>query len=316
MMRRFCPSGLPIGHSRSKCVTLLTWIIMLAAAAILAHMAFVALALGHRSEPAASRPPLPDLVELRAGTFRHRAAGEFSRDGTPVTAPLVTAAIKRTLAVMRHQVTAADFQRCVAAKACPVVDRDGAVPNLPIVNVSWRDAHAYASWLSRETGEHFRLPTDEEWAYAAGSWFQDDALPEALDVGDPGQRALAIYEREASRQQRFDQAPHPIGSFGANENGLLDFAGNVWEWTDTCYARNALDARGEVATTMVSCGVRVVEGRRRTYMADFIRDARTGGCSIGMPPSNLGFRLVRDDDPRRAQPLLSAWVRRLVGLRT
>ena len=316
MMRRFCPSGLPIGHVRSKCVTLLTWIIMLAAAAILAHMAFVALALGHRSEPAASRPPVPDLVELRAGTFRHRAAGEFSRDGRPVTAPVVTAAIKRTLAMMRHQVTAADYQRCVEAEACPVVDRDGAVPDLPIVKVSWRDAHAYASWLSRETGERFRLPTDEEWAYAAAGRFQDDAMPEPLDVDNPGQRALAIYDRDASRHDRFDRVPRPIGSFGANENGLLDVAGNVWEWTDTCYTRSALDARGELATRVVNCGVRVIEGRHRTYMADFIRDARAGGCSVGMPPSNLGFRLVRDDGPpRRMQRLLSAWVRRLIGLR-
>ena len=295
---------------------LLSSSIMLVAATMLVLVVIFALTFGHASPPAALRPPVPDLVKLQAGTFRHRAAGEFSREGKPVTAPIVTAAIKRTLAVMRHQVTAADYQRCVDAEVCPVVDRGGAVPNLPIVKVSWRDARAYASWLSRETGEHFRLPTDEEWAYAAGSWFQDDALPETLDVGDPGRRALAIYDREASRQKRLDQAPHPVGSFGANENGLLDFAGNVWEWTDTCYARSAVDARGGVTATMVNCGVRVVEGRHRTYIADFIRDARAGGCSIGTPPSNLGFRLVRDDDPRHAQRPLSAWVRRLVGLQT
>ena len=100
-----------------------------------------------------------------------------------------------------------------------------------------------------------------------------------------------------SREEIVDKAPQPIGSFGANENGLLDVAGNVWEWTDTCFVRSALDERGEIVATTVNCGVRVVEGRHRTYMSDFIRDARAGGCSVGMPPSNLGFRLVRDDDP-------------------
>jgi hypothetical protein len=39
--------------------------------------------------------------------------------------------------------------------------------------------------------------------------------------------------------------------------------------------------------------MRVVEGRHRTYVPDFIRDARAGGCAVGTPPSNLGFRLVR-----------------------
>ena len=85
-------------------------------------------------------------------------------------------------------------------------------------------------------------------------------------------------------------------------------AGNVCEWTATCYARNALDA-GVVAAT-VNCGIRVVEGRHRTYMSDFIRDARAGGCSVGTPPRNLGFRLVRDD-PWSAREWLSAWARHL-----
>ena len=52
----------------------------------------------------------------------------------------------------------------------------------------------------------------------------------------------------------------------------------------------------EVAFGMpvVNCGVRVVEGRHRTYVTDFIRNARAGGCAVGTPPANLGFRLVRD----------------------
>ena len=73
-------------------------------------------------------------------------------------------------------------------------------------------------------------------------------------------------------------------------------AGNVWEWTDTCFARVVLDGVGEAAATTVNCGVRVVAGRHRAYMPDFVRDARAGGCSPGTQPSNLGFRLVRDND--------------------
>jgi formylglycine-generating enzyme required for sulfatase activity len=314
MMRRCCPPG----HSPTS-VMPSPWS-MLGAAAILAAVAISALALAHGAgraspEPGALRLPIPDLVELPAGHFRYRAAGEFSRNGRPVTAPVVTAEIKRKLAVMRHQVTAADYQRCVEAEACPVVDGDGAVPGLPMVKVSWRDAHAYASWLSRETGERFRLPTDEEWAYAAAGRFQDDALPENLDAGNDSQRRLAIYDRDASRQETLDPTPRPVGNFGANENGLLDMAGNVWEWTNICYTRNALDAHGGVVATTANCGIRVVEGRHRTYMSDFIRDARAGGCSIGTPPRNLGFRIVRDDDPWGVGPPLSVWARHLVGLR-
>jgi formylglycine-generating enzyme required for sulfatase activity len=123
------------------------------------------------------------------------------------------------------------------------------------------------------------------------------------------------YDRDASRQETLDPTPRPVGNFGANENGLLDMAGNVWEWTNTCYTRNALDAHGGVVATTANCGIRVVEGRHRTYMSDFIRDARAGGCSIGTPPRNLGFRVVRDDDPWGVGPRLSVWARHLVGLR-
>jgi hypothetical protein len=45
----------------------------------------------------------------------------------------------------------------------------------------------------------------------------------------------------------------------------------------------------------VNCGVRVAEGAHRAYVTDFIRDARAGGCAQGVPPANLGFRLVREE---------------------
>ena len=44
-----------------------------------------------------------------------------------------------------------------------------------------------------------------------------------------------------------------------------------------------------------NCGVHVVEGFHRTYMSNFIRDGKSGGCAVGTPPDNLGFRLVREE---------------------
>jgi formylglycine-generating enzyme required for sulfatase activity len=280
-------------------------------ASIMAYAAACIVIVAFASEPVLSPagPGNPDLVELRAASFSHRSSGDFTRDGRQVTAPLVTVTIPDTLAIMRHQVTAAEYRRCVEAGACPMLDRDPAAANRPVVKVSWQDAQAYAAWLSRETGEHFRLPTDEEWAYAAGSRFKDDAIPE---TNDPGQRVLAIYARDYEGD--INREPQPIGTFGANENGLVDLAGNVWEWTDTCFTRRALDERGETAVSTVHCGVRVVEGRHRAYMTDFVRDASLGGCSAGAPPSNLGFRLVRDDDRWRLLRRLIVKAQRLVGL--
>jgi formylglycine-generating enzyme required for sulfatase activity len=253
---------------------------------------------GQGGAPIASGVPAPDLVELRPGAFQYRPSGDFSRDGRPATAPTVTAVIPRWLAVMRHQVTEAEYRPCVAAGACPTADRSRATFDRPVVGVSWHLAEAYAAWLSDQTGVRFRLPTDEEWAYAAAGRFTGDALPDGAPGTDPGARALAGYEADLRSNEAVDREPRPVGSFGVNENGLADLAGNVWEWTDTCFTRHAIDQRGVAVATTINCGVRVVEGRHRAYVTDFIRDPRSGGCSIGRPPSNLGFRLVRDDEPR------------------
>jgi hypothetical protein len=56
-----------------------------------------------------------------------------------------------------------------------------------------------------------------------------------------------------------------------------------------------LEPTGHARVTNTNCGVRVVQGAHRTYMTDFIRDPRTGGCAAGVPPANLGFRLVVED---------------------
>lgn len=242
------------------------------------------------------RAAIPDLIELRPGSFAHRVAGDYTRNGKPANAPIVKVWIDRPISIMKAQVTAADYRRCVHDAACTPGEHDGGV-NFAAVNVSWRDAVAYADWLSRKTGVQFRLPTDEEWAYAAGSRFRDEGWPD-FETDDPAQRWLARYEAESQRSA--PRALRPIGSFGVNENGLIDIAGNVWEWTSTCFQRVALGAGGEMpAVRTENCGVRVVEGEHRTYVTDFIRDAQAGGCAVGTPPANLGFRLVRDRPERR-----------------
>jgi formylglycine-generating enzyme required for sulfatase activity len=231
------------------------------------------------------------MVELHAGTMSYRMAGDFTRGGKPAEAPMTTLRMEKPLAITKHQVSAADYQVCVDEGACRTLERGVTVAiDRPAVQVSWHDAEAYAAWLSRKTGAHYRLPTDQEWALAAGSKFRDDGL--AVDDNDPSKRWIARYERESGRDD--DSATRPFGAFGVNENGLADLAGNVWEWTATCFERHVLDGAGQTVKQILNCGVRVAEGAHRAYVTDFIRDARAGGCASGVPPSNLGFRLVRE----------------------
>ena len=112
-----------------------------------------------------------------------------------------------------------------------------------MVGVSWRDATAYAEWMTNKTGVVHRLPTDEEWVFAAGEKARDEALP-LVDPIDPAQAWIARYEAEANRARPGALDPQPVGTFGRNENGLQDIGGNVWEWTNTCFLRMTLEPTG------------------------------------------------------------------------
>lgn len=259
----------------------------LAIPAAVAGLAAMAVLQGFGSPP----PRLDDgLVRLADVAVTYREPGEFLDGTRPVNGPLAEIRAERPIAIMARQVTRGEYDRCVAARACAALD--AATPaDFPAVGLNHADALAYAAWLSATTGARWRLPTDREWALAAGSRYRDDAWTEVSDPADPAKRWLATYDAEAAGQERVDPAPRPVGAFGANEHGLLDLSGNVWEWTSTCYARHRLDT-GAVTE---NCGVLVAEGRHRAYVGGFFRDPRAGACSVGTPPANLGLRLVRED---------------------
>jgi formylglycine-generating enzyme required for sulfatase activity len=236
----------------------------------------------------------PATIVLPPGTLTFRAEGHYLRDNIAVDGPLVSEAFAGPLEMMTYQVSAADYARCVDAGDCvaaltPLVG-DG---NVPVTGVNYPDAIAYARWLSASTGQVWTLPSDAEWAYAAAERFTDDALELGDDTGNPALRWIANYRQEAARNRSADPDPRPLGSFGANSNGVMDMAGNVWEWTETCHRRVHVDAAGAVMNEQAACTIRVLEGKHRAATSFFIRDAKSGGCSVGIPPDNLGFRLVR-----------------------
>jgi len=250
----------------------------------------------------------PETVTLAPADFSYRAEGHFLRNGNPVDAPMVEARLGGPLVIMKYQVSAADYAQCVAHGACvPAEPRNIGQGNVPVTGVNYGDAVAYAAWLSDRTGGDWVLPTDREWAFAAGAGFTDDALGLDEDGANPAERWLANYEKEAARENDAGRLPLPLGSFGSNENGVADMGGNVWEWTQTCHRRVHVDAAGAVLSELPACTIKVLDGKHRTPMSYFIRDAKSGGCSVGIPPDNLGFRLVRH--PRWYEPLLALFGR-------
>lgn len=240
----------------------------------------------------------PETVTIAPRPHSYRASGDFIRDGIVVDGPMVMVDNPAPVEIMKYPVSETDYAACVADGACRTADpRRRGVGNVPVTGVSFRDATDYAAWLTAQTGATWRLPTVEEWTFAAGSKARDHALGNETDSRDPAQRWLAFYEKEAALGAGALATPQPIGSGGENEFGVADLGGAVWEWTATCGSRTVMDANGATLSYLDSCGVRMLEGKHRTPMSSFIRDALGGGCNAGVPPDNLGFRLVREPGP-------------------
>ncbi|MEO6300420.1 MAG: SUMF1/EgtB/PvdO family nonheme iron enzyme, partial [Paracoccaceae bacterium] len=228
-----------------------------------------------------------------AGSFSYRAAGDFRVGNRVVDAPIQHNMATDRFDIMQFPVTQADYLACVTAGACRPADAAGKAADLAVTGVNFNDATAYAAWLSHVTAQSWRLPTDPEWQSAAAERAPVEALVQTTD--DPAKRWLQSYRAEAASRAVADPVLHPRGSFGVNSLGVGDLAGNVWEWTSSCFVNAKLDDSGAVLQTSDYCGVRVIEGQHRTFLVDFVRNPVSGGCSVGLPPDFAGFRLVRDE---------------------
>ena len=143
----------------------------------------------------------------------------------------------------------------------------------PVVHVSWHDALAYCGWLTQVTGKSFRLPSEAEWEKAArgtdgrvypwgNQWDAERCNTKESDIG----------------------ATTPVGAYpqGASPYGLLDMAGNVWEWTISLWGKNMKEPEfgypydpsdGRENLEAASGVMRVLRGSAFYYDARYTRSA-------------------------------------------
>jgi formylglycine-generating enzyme len=173
--------------------------------------------------------------------------------------------------------------------------------NHPVACISWDDAVAYASWLSKKTGRHYRLPSGAEWEYAAragdtaGRYFGDAPICEFANVRDQSKRKLRSTGQFLECNGGFSNTS-PVGSFPANGFGLYDMLGNAWEWVEDCWGRSYSDAPDDgAARENALCTARVRRGGSWNTVERYLY--HVGTRSRGLPCAGwdvFGFRIASD----------------------
>ena len=231
--------------------------------------------------------PVPEMVDIPVGRFFMGSSHEHCDDEGPIREVV----IGNPFAMSKYEVTFADYDAFAQASGRTFPDDEGwGRGTRPVINVSWLDAQAYTRWLSKITGERYRLPSEAEWEYVARAG-SSTAYSWGNEIGSNRANCWGC----GSQWDRAKTAP--VGSFPANAFGLHDMHGNGWEWVEDCFQDTYAGAPSD-GTSRVGgdCSFRVLRGGSWYNPPRFL-------CSTmrnrDKPDNNrvatFGFRVARSD---------------------
>ncbi|MBB6086791.1 SUMF1/EgtB/PvdO family nonheme iron enzyme [Wenzhouxiangella marina] len=233
----------------------------------------------------------PEMVVIPSGEFSMGGGTSYSVPRRSVTVP--------SFSIAKTEVTFAQWENCVRDRGCSrrPDDQGWGRNNRPVIDVSWDDAQEYVLWLSRKSGENYRLPSEAEWEYAARAgtstrFHTGDCLTTSQANFD-GNRPASGCPAGIFRAQSVE-----VGSFPANDFGLHDLHGNVMEWVADCWNRNYRGAPADGSAWMSGdCSKAVLRGGS---WGSFWALSPQSGDRIAVSRSNwnhfTGFRPARSLD--------------------
>jgi len=205
----------------------------------------------------------PKMVVVPAGSFVLDESGSQRK---------IT--ISQAFAAGKFEVTFDEWEACVAAGGCGNYlpsDEGWGRGQRPVMNVSWDDAQLYLQWLSRKTGNSYRLLSEAEWEYAARAGITPQN-PRGKAAGSISANCLECDSQWSNTQIA------PVGSLKPNAFGLYDMHGNVWEWVEGCVGCN--------------CDTHIMRGAALGSGTGEARSARRLRGSSSDRNGNVGFRVA------------------------
>lgn len=215
------------------------------------------------------------MVPVEGGTFTMGATSEQGSDAEEDEKP----AHKVTLSdyyIGQTEVTQALWEAVMGSNPS-FFEGD----NLPVEQVSWNDCQVFIQKLNQLTGKQFRLPTEAEWEYAARGGRKSQGYKYA---GGNNIGSVAWYTGNSGIET------HPIGTKQANELGIYDMSGNVYEWCSDWYGDYTSSSQSDPQGPSSGSG-RVGRGGDYGSSAGYCRVSNRYGILPGCRGDNLGLRL-------------------------
>jgi hypothetical protein len=189
--------------------------------------------------------------------------------------PEMVAIPGRSYAIGKYAVTFSEWDACLAGGGCNGVrldDRGFGRGNRPVIGASWVDAQAYVRWLTLLTGKTYRLPSEDEWEFAARAG-TDTKYYWGEEIGQNNANCLGCGVPWEIRQTA------PAGSFRPNGFGLYDMLGNTWQWVEDCWEED--------------CVEHVLRGGGWDNPPQFLRISERYSFHAARRVTSYGFRLAR-----------------------
>ncbi|WP_244424559.1 SUMF1/EgtB/PvdO family nonheme iron enzyme [Methylobacterium nodulans] len=227
-------------------------------------------------------PTCPELVVVPPGDFVMGGDAPYEKPAHRVT-------IRKPFAIGRHEVTFAQWDACVAAGGCKadIDDHGFGRGDRPVIDVSYDDAQSYLRWLSAQTRQTYRLPSEAEWEYAARA-----------GASSPFWWGSTVGSGRANCEDCTQSPAHrttAVGSYRPNGFGLYDTAGNAAEWVEDCWNMGYRGAPTDgSAWRSGQCDLRVLRGGSFTGRSATARSGARFRYDHDIRYYANGFRVVRE----------------------
>ena len=217
-----------------------------------------------------------EMVKVEAGTFMMGATSEMKNPNSDEK-PVHQVTLTNDYYMGKYEVTQALWEAVMGSNPSNFKG-----DNLPVETVSWNDCLGFISKLNSMTGRKFRLPTEAEWEYAARGGKKSRGYQYS---GRSKISNVAWYDGNSGSWT------HPVGTKQANELGIFDMTGNVWEWCQDWYGSYSSSSQTN-PTGDTSGSFRVSRGGSWFNDAGFCRSSYRFTSTPDGRRFNLGLRLA------------------------